>query len=126
MNEVAHLIQTITPGNWGIILTLLAFGSGWAMTQWKENRKLTTAERLAKREGFTAQVELLLNENRALLNDMHQLRIEYDNHRKLCYHETEQLRGMVIALQNEVEGLKRRATQDALEIAHLKGAKDEG
>lgn len=124
----AELVMQITPGNWGIIVTLVGIAASWFFKQWKETRQLTAEERLAKREGFTKQLELAMAEtaaaraeNRLLSQDMQNLRAEYNEHRRLCYAETEQLRNMLIAQSDEIEGLKRRIAQDALELSKLRG-----
>lgn len=114
----ASLLAQTTPSTYGIFV-LVVMGAVYFWREWRDDRKLSSSDRLAKREGYAAQVELLMGENRKLLADMETLRIEYDDHRKLCYAETEQLRQMIIALQNEIEGLKRRAGNDALEILRL-------
>lgn len=114
-------LRQVTPGGWGIWLIVIMLAS-YLAREWKDNRKLTADERQAKREGFTRQTEILMRENRELLTDLRQLRQEYDAHRKICYQETAQLREMLEEQMTEVQGLKRKVSGQALEIAQLKGA----
>lgn len=109
-----------TPGGVGIWL-LVFMGLGWIGKEWREYRKLSIEDRNARREGYAQQVEALMQENRALMSDMRDLRKEYDDHRKICQAETDQLRDMIVSLEGEVQGLKRRATVDAIELVRLKG-----
>lgn len=120
MNEIATILKEFTPGAAGVWTGVLMFAA-YFLKEWRETRKLSAEDRLARRDGYQKQVELLLTENRALLADQAALRKEYDDHRKLCYTETEQLRKMLIDLQGELEGLKRRVATDAIEIHRLGG-----
>ncbi len=111
--DFVTILREVTPGAYGI-WTLVLMGAGWFFREWRETRKLSADDRLARREGYAAQVQMLMAENRLLLKDLHDMREEYDNHRKLCHLETEQLRGMIIELEREVEALKRLRAQDAV------------
>ena len=125
MPELLAIMDGATPGAYGI-WTLVLMIAGWFLKEWRENRKLSSADKLAKREGYAAQVQLLMNENRKLLADMHALRLEYDKHRKQCYAETEELRRMINVLQEDIDGLKAHAGEDALEILRLKESRPAG
>lgn len=117
---VVNVIQDVTPGAVGIWLAVGMLAIHF-IREWRENRKLSADDRIARRNGYEVQVRDLRNENRALIEDLRELRKEYDEHRKLCQQETDQLRNMVMALQDEVQGLKRNRATDALEIAQLRG-----
>jgi uncharacterized protein YdcH (DUF465 family) len=109
-----------TPGGVGVwFLAMLVVG--WMLKEWREYRKLSIEDRNARREGYAQQVEVLLRENREQREDMRKLREEYDHHRKICQAETDQLRDMIVNLEGEVQGLKRRIATDAVEIMRLKG-----
>lgn len=110
-----------TPGGVGIWFVAMLIG-GWMLKEWREYRKLSIEDRNARRDGYARQVEILLGENRALMEDQRKLREEYDHHRKICQAETDQLREMIVNLEGEVQGLKRRVATDALEILRLKGS----
>lgn len=114
------VISGLTPGGAGIwVLVVMAMFYGGR--EWRENRKLSSEDREAMRSGYSAEVAALRAENRALMEDMREIREEYDAHRKQCQIETDQLRKMVVALEGELEGLKRRVATDAIEILRLKG-----
>ena len=110
-----------TAGGVGVwVLVLLVAGA--LLKEWREYRKLSIEDRNARRDGYARQVEILLGENRALMEDQRKLREEYDHHRKICQQETDQLRDMIVNLEGEVQGLKRRVATDAVEILRLKGS----
>lgn len=108
-----------TPGAYGIWI----FGVGWTLTQifkvmneWRATRKLSLEERQANREGFTAQVEALKSEVEGLRVENRSLRKEYDDHRRICQEETDQLRSMVVHLQNRLSGLFRKLADVAVRV----------
>lgn len=109
-----------TPGGVGIWLVVIMV-AGWMLKEWREYRKLSIEDRNARREGYAHQVEALMKENREQREDMRKLREEYDHHRKICQAETDQLREMIVNLESELQGLKRRVATDAIEILRLKG-----
>lgn len=109
-----------TPGGVGIWFVAMLI-AGWMLKEWREYRKLSIEDRNARRDGYARQVEILLGENRALMEDQRKLREEYDHHRKICQAETDQLRTMIIDLEGKVEGLNRRVATDAIEILRLRG-----
>lgn len=117
MNELVQILREFTPGAWGIWTGVLIL-AGWIIKQIREDRQLSHDDRLARREGYAAQVANLMQFNRSLLEDIAELRKEYDNHRKICQMETDQLRRMVIDLEGEIAGLKRNRAVD--EIHNIK------
>lgn len=119
------IFKTFTPGAAGIWTGVIMF-AGWILREWRETRKLSAEDRLARREGYAKQVENLQNECRALLGDLKSLRQEYDHYRQLCHDETDALRKLVMRLEGEIAGYKRRLDLQAMELLHLKGTVEEG
>lgn len=124
---VTKVIAGLTPGGVGIWFLVVMIGI-YLIREWRETRKLSLEDRIARRDGYARQVEVLLKENREQRDDMREhrdemrlLREEYDAHRRQCQLETDQLRHMVIELEGKVEGLNRRVATDAIELAKLKG-----
>lgn len=107
MQDLLTIFQSFTPGTTGIWTGVLML-AGWMVKEWRETRKLSLEDRLARREGYAKQVEMLTKENRELGIDLRKLRAEYDNYRILCHKENDQLRGMIIEQDDEIEGLKRK------------------
>lgn len=112
MKELISILQGFTPGTYGVWTGVLMF-AGWWLREWRETRKLSAEDRLARREGYAKQVELLMGENRALHSDLATLRAEYDKYRDLCHRENDQLRAMVVKLEREVQALCRRLRPNA-------------
>lgn len=104
------------PQAYGIWTGVIMF-AGWLLRELRETRKLSTEDRQARREGFAHQVEGLQVENRNLRLDLSALRHEYDDYRRLCHHETDELRGQVVELSNELTGLKRRLDSQSVAVA---------
>jgi len=110
----------LTPGAAGIWLFGTIFLLGWslkAVAEWRQWRQLSLEEKQANREGFTAQVALLskqlrdANERvRLVAADLQTERDAHDEYRRLCHAETEQLRGHIIRLENDIAALHRRET----------------
>lgn len=119
MLELADLLKQFTPGAYGIWTVVLMI-SAWMLKEWRETRKLSADDRLARREGYAKQVEMLMAENRRLGADLREVREEYDAHRRQCYEETDQLRRMIIDNQGEIEGYKRKVDSLSIELASLK------
>ena len=117
---VANVMQDVTPGAVGVWIAVGMLAVHF-IREWRENRKLSADDRIARREGYETQVRDLRTENRALIEDLRALRKEYDEHRKICQQETDQLRDMLVALQDELQGLKRKVATDAIELAQLRG-----
>lgn len=128
MGELAQalsiLFKDFTPGAYGIWAGVLMLFAYFAR-EYRETRKLSAEDRLARRDGYARQVETLMQENRDLMSDIRLLRSDYDEHRRMCQQETNELRQMVIKLEGEVAGYKRRVDTQALEIARLKGVDTE-
>lgn len=111
--ELFGFLNGMTPGGYGIWAGVLMFVAYW-VKEWRETRKLTAADRQARREGFEAQVTLLMNENRALRSEMNADRKIHADYRHLCHQETDQLRQQIIRLEDEVAGYKRQADTAAI------------
>lgn len=91
------------------------------MREYRETRKLSLDDRLARRDGYQKQVESLMTENRALRREMHDMNVSHEEHRRLCHQETDQLRKMIVRLEDDLAGLRRERSQDAIELARLRG-----
>lgn len=114
--ELLQFLSTITPGGVGIWTGVLML-AGWFAREWRETRKLSAEDRQARREGYAKQVEMLAAENRKLLEDQSKLRREYDDYRHICQLETDNLREMLIGVQGELAGYKRRVDTLSLAVA---------
>lgn len=117
--QIPSLLSGFTPGAAGI-WTLVVMFAAFLVREWRETRKLSASDRLARREGYAAQVAGLQKENRELRTEMQRDRTEHEEYRKLCHAETDQLRRQVIDLTNEVEGLKRQQAMDAIAQARAR------
>lgn len=106
MGEIPSLLNGFTPGALGI-WTLVVMGVAFFAREWRETRKLSADDRQARREGYAEQVKSLRSENRALRKELAVDREEHTEYRRLCQAETDQLRRQVVALEDEVTGLKR-------------------
>lgn len=111
-------LSTWTPAAYGIWTGVL-MGAGWILKEWRENRKLSLEDRLARRGGYEKQVAALTAENRAVMEDLRLLREEYDTYRRLCHEETDTLRKDVIRLEDEMNGYKRRLDTQARDMGKL-------
>lgn len=122
MVQIAQWLASVgmTPGAVGI-WTGVAMLAVWLLREWRETRKLTDADKMARREGYARQVEMLMGENRSMLKDQRELREEYDRYREMCRSETDELRGKILRLENEQTGYKRRLDAQSIELARLKG-----
>lgn len=118
--NLANLTADITPGavgTWVLVVMLAMYG----LREWRETRKLSFEDRLARRDGYARQVEELHSENRALRQDLSRLHEEYDRYRKMCQEENSQLRTQIRRVEDTVAGLERRVATDAIELSRLKG-----
>lgn len=118
--SLAKLLSDVTPsavGTWVLVLMLALYG----LREWRETRKLSLEDRLARRDGYAHQVQELHGENRALRLDLSRLHEEYDRYRKMCQEENSQLRSQIRRIEDTVAGLERRVATDAIELARLKG-----
>lgn len=121
MLDIGHLITItggLTPGGVGIYLILLLIALRY-LKEWRETRKLSLDDRLARREGYAKQVENLQNENRALSEDLRELREEYDGHRRQCFAETESLRQDLQRKEQEMVGLFRKVADLSMRLSRL-------
>ena len=75
--------------------------------EYRETRKLSTEDRLARREGYAKQVEGLLVENRRLRTDLAEFEQRHTEYRRYCEDEHDAHRKMIRDLADEVTGLKR-------------------
>lgn len=91
--------------------------AAWWLREWRETRKLSADDRLARREGYQKQVELLTAENRNLMADQRALREEYDRYRTMCHQETDQLRDQVVTLETRMAGMMRKMADIAVRAA---------
>jgi hypothetical protein len=119
VNDILRMFGDFTPGATGIWAGVLMFAAWW-LREWRETRKLSFEDRMARRDGYARQVEMLLVENRSQRSDLAELREEYDNYRVLCHSETDQLRDMIQENEEEIQGLKRKVAEQGIEIARLK------
>lgn len=116
MSEFIPLLKDFTPGAYGVWTGVLMLAA-WFAKEWRETRKLSAEDRQARREGYAAQLENLQQENRSLYEDQRKLRKEYDDYRHFCQMETDNLREMLIAVQGELAGYKRRVDTLSLVVA---------
>lgn len=116
MNDLLSIFKEFTPGAYGIWSGVLMFAAWW-LREWRETRKLSADDRLARREGYQKQVELLTAENRALMADQRALRSEYDQYRAMCHAETDQLRDQVVHLESRMAGMIRKMADIAVRAA---------
>lgn len=123
MNEIGKMIHEFTPGAAGVWTGVLMF-AGWWLREWRETRKLTTADRQARREGYAKQVETMQTENREQREDLRKLREEYDRYRIQCQQETTQLRDMLLKAQNDIEGLRRKVADYSIRLIQKGGGAD--
>lgn len=112
MIELAKILAAFTPGAFGVWTGVLMFAAWW-LREWRETRKLSADDRLARREGYAKQVESLAAENRRLRGDLAEAERRHDEYRHACQSETDQLRQEIRGLEDEVTGLKRRLDAQA-------------
>jgi DNA repair exonuclease SbcCD ATPase subunit len=117
INQIASQVTLGSTGIW-LVAALLALHFA---REYRETRKLSLEDRLAKRDGYQRQVEHLMQENRSLRGDISRLHVEYDQYRHLCQEENDQLRRMIVELEKKVNGLERRVATDAITLARMKG-----
>lgn len=120
---LSGLSKMMTPGTY-TLLYLAVLATWYVIKEWRETRKLSAEDRLARREGYAKQVGVLMTENRNLRADLaaaearhNQYRLEsekrYDDHRRTCEAETSQLRDEVRELEDTVTGFKRKLDAQA-------------
>lgn len=116
MVEIAKMFADFTPGAAGI-WTLVAMMGLYLIREWRETRKLSADDRLARREGYAKQVENLQGENRKLRSDLADVETRHADYRRLCHAETDQLRDQVVNLENRMSGLLRKLADIAVRAA---------
>ncbi len=117
--ELNAILRDFTPGAVGVWTGVVMF-AGYLLREWRETRKMSLEDRLARRDGYAKQVEMLMGENRALRSDLTNSIREFRDYRALCHAETDQLRKHIISLESDVEGSKRQRAVDAIEMGRLK------
>lgn len=119
------IAANITPGAIGIwVLVIIALS--YLFREWRLTRKLSLDDRLARRDGYAAQVASLQAENRKLRTEMdrrvRQMREESDAYRALCEAEHEQNRGEIRGLMDELAGYRRQRAHD--QVAEIRAMPD--
>ena len=117
--EIKQILNAFTPGAVGVWTGVLMF-SIYLLREWRENRKLSFEDRIARRDGYAKQVEMLMRENRSLMTDLSTFRRELDENRERCDAENQHLHSLIDILRTEVSDLRSKALKDELEIAKLK------
>jgi hypothetical protein len=120
VGEIPSLLSGFTPGAAGI-WTLVVMFAAFLTKQWVETRKLSIADRQARRDGYAKQVENLQRENRNLRKEMAADREHHEDYRRLCQLETDQMRGQIVELQDEVTGLKRQIAANSVAASRSLG-----
>lgn len=109
MVEFLGLFREFTPGAYGI-WALVIMGFLYGMREWRETRKLSLEDRLARRDGYAKQVSDLTVENRELRDEIAAVRASHEEYRQLCHQETDQLRAQVYRLEADINGVLRGLT----------------
>lgn len=118
MLELSKIVADFTPGAVGIWTGVLLF-LAHMVREWRETRKLSADDRLARREGYAKQVESLMRENRALREDLARMEQVHSEHRRQCHEETDLLRRKIRALEDELSGLQRARKAEQNSVAAL-------
>lgn len=113
--DLANLLHEFTPTSYGVWTGVLMF-LAWMAREWRETRKLSSEDRLARREGYAKQVESLQKENRALRSDLRKVEREHDEYRQLCLEENSSLRRAYRTLEDHVAGLERQLTAAGIAV----------
>lgn len=116
LSAIAAVFRDFTPGAAGI-WTLVAMMGLYLIREWRETRKLSAEDRLARRDGYAKQVENLQAENRKLREDIADIEQRHSDYRRLCHQETDQLRDQVVYLNNRISGLLRKLADVAIRAA---------
>lgn len=109
-------------GIWTLVLIALLYFA----REYRETRKLSAADRQARREGFTWQVENLQDENRELRRELTSVNRDFDDYRRNCQTETNQLRSEVRELEDKYASLERRFDAQAQALPRVIDAKLRG
>lgn len=118
MMEIFSTLAKFSPGTipgWALV----ALGLFYFFREWRETRKMSAEDRLARRDGYAKQVTDLTIENRALRADLVANEKLHSDYRRDCQRETDQLRGEIRSLEDEVSGLKRRIDGQGSAAARL-------
>lgn len=118
MLELSKILADFTPGAYGIWTGVLLF-MAHMIREWRETRKLSAEDRLARREGYAKQVASLMAENRSLREDLARMEAEHNAHRRSYHEETDALRKKVRVLEDEISEIMRSQTTDQNAIAGL-------
>lgn len=110
-----RIIADFTPGSAGIWVLVCMFGI-YFIREWRESRKLSIEDRLARRDGYAKQVASLQVENRELRTELHNVQQAHSAYRKLCHDETDQLRKQLQDIADEMQGYKRQFAQHMLSL----------
>jgi|SRR3569833_301611 len=116
MDALQSIVSQFTPGAAGV-WTGVAMFAAYILREWRETRKLSYEDRMARREGYARQVQELSDENRALRNDQRLLREEYDHYRRICQAENDQLRTEMQMQGNRISGMMRKLADIAVHAA---------
>jgi len=108
----------ITPTAGGAWATAIAV-SAWLWREWRVERKMSSEDRLARREGYAAQVASLSDENRKLRGDLMAYDERHASYRRQCQEETDQLREEIRAIKEEFDGWKRKVASYGESAGHL-------
>lgn len=111
-----RVLHDFTPGAAGV-WTLVLMGFLYLVREWRETRKLSAEDRIARRDGYAHQVETLMQENRQQRAEMQTMRREADEYRRICQSENDQLRDEVLNLEHRVVGLTRKLADIAVRAA---------
>lgn len=102
LNEILKSITGWSPGAYGIWTGVLMF-SAWWLREWRETRKLSAEDRLARRDGYAHQVQSLMAENRSLRDDLRKLEKQHYDYRSMCVAENDELRRELRITREELE-----------------------
>lgn len=113
-----NIAGQLTLGSAGIWMLVIG-GFAHLFREWRLTRRLSLDDRIARRDGYAAQVTNLTAENRALRTEMdnrdaghasryHELEQKYDRYRELCEATEEQHRREIFGLMQQAAGFKRR------------------
>jgi hypothetical protein len=136
--EIIKALAGMSAGAKGIWLFGSILVSGQLLkwvAEWRAWRQLPPENKQANREGFTAQVSLLTKQVVSGDAEARRLRAEIatlyeklrkrdedrEDDRRLCREETEGLRRQILGLENELAGLQRRLSAEAIAVVRAKG-----
>ena len=101
----SEIIQDFTPGAAGVWTGVFMFFAWW-IREWRETRKLSSSDRLARRDGYARQVESLMAENRLLREDLRKLERQHHEYRRQCVAENDDLRKELCLTKGQLEEIK--------------------